>query len=287
MRIKCIENKVAKLPEEIVNNYSISNSTFPVLIGKEYVVYGMTVHLGYVWYYICDESYSYYPTCSPSPLFDVVDGQLSRFWIYSYKEGERTTLSLRWTFPEWADKPDFYDDLTDTARVHGIYERVILHINDLPGIGGGQGVGGHVFLEFLDRKLFFGSYPERYKYDEKANVNLRTTSIESYCDSGKVNKGLESMEKIEWTRAHNCVYTAVEGLKVMEFTHADKLKLSKLLPLPSELKSQMIKLHGLDPNIISYPRMGVKISSASPFAIESLDVTKDVDHPRVQEVTDS
>jgi hypothetical protein len=113
MRIKCVENKVAKLPEEIIKNYSISDSNFPILIGKEYVVYGMTVHLGYVWYYICDEIYSYYPTWSPSPLFEVIDGQLSRFWIYSYKEGMRTVLSPWWTFPEWADNPDFYDNLTD------------------------------------------------------------------------------------------------------------------------------------------------------------------------------
>jgi hypothetical protein len=113
MRIKCIENKVAKLPEEIVNNFSISDSSFPILKGKEYIVYGMIVHLGYIWYYICDETYSDYPVWHPSPLFEIINGQLSRFWIYSYKEGELSVLRPRWAFPEWANNPDFYDKLTD------------------------------------------------------------------------------------------------------------------------------------------------------------------------------
>ncbi len=70
-------------------------------------------------------------------------------------------------------------------------------------------------------------------------------------------------------------------------SRADELKLSKFLPLPSEIKSQMLKLHGLDPNIVSYPRTGIKISNAPPFPIEPQEGIKDLDRPRVEEETES
>jgi hypothetical protein len=113
MKVKCIEKAVSLLPEKIKSNYSISDSEFSIAIGKEYLVYAMTVHYGYVWYYICDESCSYYPIWNPSSFFQVVDGSLSRHWIYSLKEGERATLRPRWAFREWAEDPDYYDKLTD------------------------------------------------------------------------------------------------------------------------------------------------------------------------------
>jgi hypothetical protein len=113
MKIKCIENRVICLPEEIIRNYSTSYSEFSILKGGEYIVYGMTVYLGYIWYYVCDEDYSYYPIWNPSPLFEVVDGRLSRYWTYSYKEGEYAVLRPRWAFLEWTSDPDYYDRLTD------------------------------------------------------------------------------------------------------------------------------------------------------------------------------
>lgn len=129
MRINCIKNLAADLPSEIINNYSISYSEFSILIGKQYVVYGMTIHLGHVWYYICDETYSYYPIWNPAPLFQVIDGQLSRHWIYSYNEGEATQLRPYWAFPEWANNPDFYGNLTDgeekEVKIFETYKQIL------------------------------------------------------------------------------------------------------------------------------------------------------------------
>ncbi len=113
MKIKCVENRKKLLPEEIRSNYSISDNEFSIKIEKEYVVYAMTLHCGHVWYYICDESYSYYPVWNPSPFFIVIDGKLSRYWVYSFIEGEITTLRPRWGFSQWAEDPDYYDRLTD------------------------------------------------------------------------------------------------------------------------------------------------------------------------------
>jgi RHS repeat-associated protein len=139
------------------------------------------------------------------------------------------------------------------------WERVRLHINDLPAVCGGQGSGGHACMEFPDRNLFQGNYPKRMETYDQKNINKNTTTIECYCRSDKVDKGIEVMRNIKWTASKNCVYTAVEGMKEMGFVHADKVRLSKVLPLPSELRSRMLELHGRDPRIITYPRERVII----------------------------
>lgn len=113
MRVVCVENKVASVSKEILDNYFISYERFDVSIGKEYIVYGMTVYLGTIWYYLADDTYSDYPIWHPSSLFDVVDGRLSRHWRYSDQGGERAVKRPRIAFPEWACDPDFYARLTD------------------------------------------------------------------------------------------------------------------------------------------------------------------------------
>ena len=113
MRIKCIENRVNSLPKYVYDNYSISYTNFSILIDKEYVVYGMTLHLGYIWYYIADEDYSYYPIWNPSPFFQILDGRLSRFWVYSYMKEENADQSVMIAFSKWANDSDFYEKLTD------------------------------------------------------------------------------------------------------------------------------------------------------------------------------
>lgn len=82
---------------------------------RVYVVYGITVRDGDIWYYICDEHFTYYPRWKPSYMFDVVDSTLSRYWIYSQKKLDSYVKPYPIiTFPEWANNhPDFYDKLTD------------------------------------------------------------------------------------------------------------------------------------------------------------------------------
>jgi len=154
--------------------------------------------------------------------------------------------------------------LENTAIIQGIYERVILHINDLSHKAGGQGIGGYVFLEFPDRKFAVGNYPREIKWDDSKKFNDKTLSIECYCEKKKVEKTLESLRQIKWTRRHNCVYTAVEGLKAMGFVYAEKIDLSKFLPILSELRSQMLNFHGFDPLVNAYPRKRVVIRHLPP-----------------------
>ncbi len=117
MRIKCIYNKWIDIPKEIYPISTIPNreSDFYIDVGAEYTVYAMTVNNGYIWYYISDNMFTYFPRWKPPFFFEVIDTRLSRYWIYTYKKFENYTQAHPiLAFPEWANNhPDFYDMLSD------------------------------------------------------------------------------------------------------------------------------------------------------------------------------
>jgi hypothetical protein len=118
MRIKCILNSGRDLPEDCLDPAGGFNrdTKFALVIGKEYNVYAITLFLGYVWYFICDEDYVYYPIWNPSPLFEVVDGRLSKYWRYNFIKGNLPVAKSRsiFAFEEWAKNPyRYYDNLTN------------------------------------------------------------------------------------------------------------------------------------------------------------------------------
>jgi hypothetical protein len=84
---------------------------FALVEGKEYVVYGLLVRQGFVWYYIADEHFSYYPVWNPAELFEVTDARLSSTWVFGfYNDGPQYPI---FSFKEWALDQYYYDRLTD------------------------------------------------------------------------------------------------------------------------------------------------------------------------------
>lgn len=116
MLIKCMHNTGKDLPTDcLVPNSGFGvDADYQIVKNKNYVVYGMTLFSGYIWYFLFTESETYYPISYPSPLFKVVDGRLSKYWLYSFENAEkRESLRYIWAFPEWANDPYYYDRLTD------------------------------------------------------------------------------------------------------------------------------------------------------------------------------
>jgi hypothetical protein len=116
MRIECVSNLAKLLPDELIRpEIGLGRDhVYSLRIGKQYVVYGITWFLGYLWYYICDEDNLFYPVWNPSPLFTIVDNRLSSFWhlgIYASAAGEHPMPIF--AFKEWVENPSFYDRLTD------------------------------------------------------------------------------------------------------------------------------------------------------------------------------
>ncbi|MEZ2232167.1 hypothetical protein [Microcoleus sp.] len=111
MIIRCIANTGEYLPENYIDparGYT-KKIKLPLTVGKEYVVYAIRAWQGIVWYYICDDNYSYYPMQTPAPLFEVVDSRVSKYWrVMPYPNGV-----LRIAFEQWFTDPYFYDKLTD------------------------------------------------------------------------------------------------------------------------------------------------------------------------------
>lgn len=113
MLIRCKQKTGQNLPVKDPEGLIWQRKDFPYLIiDKIYVVYAMTIYLGYIWYYLIEDDSDRYPHWRPSPLFDVVDGRLSKYWIFSIVDGHTT-----WAYPEWARDPyNYYDRLSDGCK---------------------------------------------------------------------------------------------------------------------------------------------------------------------------
>ena len=111
MKIRCIANTGANLPESYFLPHLgyKKESEFQLSVGKEYIVYALYEWEGKIWYYICDERYTYYPIHNPAPLFEVVDNRISKYWRFKLAPNGLLTLA----FEQWFSDPYFYDKLTD------------------------------------------------------------------------------------------------------------------------------------------------------------------------------
>jgi hypothetical protein len=131
VKVKCISKSARDLPagidpRRIWGNFKdAADRNFPLVVGKEYVVHGVTITLGHAWYYICDEDFVYYPIWNPASLFEITDSSIPNFWRAGFRkprygEEERFLLS----FPEWVEDEFFYDKLTEgSAEEFRIFNR--------------------------------------------------------------------------------------------------------------------------------------------------------------------
>ncbi|MEA5511833.1 hypothetical protein VB715_18840 [Crocosphaera sp. UHCC 0190] len=111
MKIRCLAKTGLSLPETYLKpEFSYTKELeFPLTVGQEYIVYALKEWQGNIWYYICDDNYTYYPRQHPAPLFEVIDNHLSSYWRFKcYPNG-----LIRIAFEEWLTEPYFYDKLTD------------------------------------------------------------------------------------------------------------------------------------------------------------------------------
>lgn len=111
MKIRCIANTGAALPDSYFLPHLCykKETEFQLIVGKEYIVYALYEWSGKIWYYICDERYTYYPIHNPAPLFEVVDKRVSKYWRFELAANGVLTLA----FEQWFAEPYFYDKLTD------------------------------------------------------------------------------------------------------------------------------------------------------------------------------
>ena len=111
MIIRCIATTGASLPDDYIEptiGYT-RQLQFSLTVGREYVVYAFREWQGTIWYYICDDNYTYYPMQNPAPLFEVVDDRVSKYWRFKLSPNGFLMIA----FEQWFTDPYFYDKLTD------------------------------------------------------------------------------------------------------------------------------------------------------------------------------
>jgi hypothetical protein len=118
MKVRVIGNSGGQLPLSMLDSrWGLTRETsFPVAVGKEYIVYAITAVKDVFWYYLLDEHDLPYPVWYPSPLFQVSDGSIPAHWVVNYVSNavsqDRVGTSLI-TFKEWANDPSFYERLVE------------------------------------------------------------------------------------------------------------------------------------------------------------------------------
>lgn len=114
MLVKCKLDKELHLPPDCKPTSNDLEYDSGLVANQEYVVYAMTLRSNYVWYYLCTRNLDY-PTWHASPLFEVVDGSMSKYWKFSFIwEKEINFIETTWAYPEWANDPNgYYGNLID------------------------------------------------------------------------------------------------------------------------------------------------------------------------------
>lgn len=119
MIVKCKTNKSRDLPSDLFNEATLDEPEIYdfLVIGSTYRVYSMRLYKGYMWYFLSD---GYSITLYPSQLFDVVDGRLSKYWLYSFYERIDKLHQHLWIgYPELVNIPEHYAGLMDMIWSEG------------------------------------------------------------------------------------------------------------------------------------------------------------------------
>jgi hypothetical protein len=132
VKVRCVSKSAKDLPKEIALNRiwggDTTDRSFPLVVGKEYTVHGVTTTLGHVWYYVCDENFVYYPVWNPSSLFEISDSSLPQFWCIGFHTVQAHRVFIL-SFPEWVNDEYFYDKLTDgnptEVQIFNRYKKIL------------------------------------------------------------------------------------------------------------------------------------------------------------------
>ena len=127
MKVRCRIDRQEHLPQEFLDARILPGEAvfFPgeLTIGEEHVVYAMGVEAGQLWFYLCAGRGESVPFRYPSPAFDVIDGRISRSWVFDLVKTRHDSYPLL-AFPEWVSDLAFYERLTDALEPElGIFRR--------------------------------------------------------------------------------------------------------------------------------------------------------------------
>lgn len=115
MRIKCKYNEIGNTGSlgDYNKSYLPRDGKFFLQKNKEYLVYAILIKNKELWFFVLDETNNIYPNRYPSPLFEIVDRRVSRFWSFTNRKSGLLSNETLIAIPEWVEDQYFYDSLTD------------------------------------------------------------------------------------------------------------------------------------------------------------------------------
>jgi hypothetical protein len=127
MRVRCISTDVMKLPKEylqpigIYSDYTEQYNQLFLTVGKIYTVYAISFFNGGVYFYVCDDCLpsnepGSFPIHKGAPLFEVIDGTLSKYWHFNY---------ITWQYEGDRHKSDAIIEPSDWVSDASLYERLV------------------------------------------------------------------------------------------------------------------------------------------------------------------
>ena len=113
MRVTCLTNSGANLPDYYRKYGSYDTYRFPVKEGNSYTVYGMILWKRLINYLIFGDD-EQFPAWIPAALFEITDGKLSRHWYCSSNiDGLDNTVDFVWGYKELATCFPHFDSLEE------------------------------------------------------------------------------------------------------------------------------------------------------------------------------
>jgi hypothetical protein len=137
MKILCINNVISTENSSPSITEWANNSELEITIGKTYVVLAISKYIDVLFYYILSDESEDYPLAYPSHLFEIIDPNISKFWMTSLTQIQSiNNLDIQngeiISFKEWATKGDqFYENLlegtNEEAKIFITYRDMMLN----------------------------------------------------------------------------------------------------------------------------------------------------------------
>jgi len=113
MIAKCTGNSSEHIGPDAIANFRkhVHQDELHLVIGRDYVVYGVLFRDGQPWFLVCEEDADGYPKTHFGALFELVDDRVPPDWSLSLAESNVGPVSI---LPrKWAKDPRFLEKLVD------------------------------------------------------------------------------------------------------------------------------------------------------------------------------
>lgn len=123
MKIICTANKGSDIPKQAVRSGNTLETDFGLVVGEEYIVYGIGVYKGILHYLTMGKGlYDNYPDWFPADLFDVSVNLLPLEWYFKYfGDSEEHVFSAIWGYRELVldetHQPDLVERKPDAVKI--------------------------------------------------------------------------------------------------------------------------------------------------------------------------